>query len=146
MAIPEDVAMGTRSLTAALCFTLLSSSGAVYCYTRADALQVQGQWLMERGTAQAQEFAHRLDDKAAAAQLKTFSERRGVMEKAHLWERGMMLAVLAAALSLVGAYVLFLLKRLDDQLLDALGELRPSAPPSPAPSERTPALVSSLQR
>lgn len=146
MAIPEDVAMGTRGLTVALCFTLLSAGGAVYCYTRADALQVQGQWLMERGTAQAEEYANRLDGKAADAQLKTFAERRGVLEKAHLWERGMMLGVLAAAMALVGAYVLFLLKRLDDQLLDALGELRPTPPPSAAPSERTGALVSSLQR
>ncbi|MFY2564175.1 hypothetical protein ACN469_41675 [Corallococcus terminator] len=138
--------MGTRSLTAALCFTLLSSGGAVYCYTRADALQVQGQWLMERGTAQAEEYANRLDGKTADAQLKTFAERRRVMEKAHLWERGMMLGVLAAAMALVGAYVLFLLKRLDDQLLDALGDLRPSPTPSVAPSEPTGALMSSLQR
>ncbi|WP_163865618.1 hypothetical protein [Myxococcus eversor] len=138
--------MGTRGLTAALCFTLLSAGGAVYCYTRADALQVQGQWLMERGTAQAEEYANRLDGKAADAQLKTFAERRGVLEKAHLWERGMMLGVLAAAMALVGAYVLFLLNRLDDQLLDALGDLRPTPPPSAAPSEPTGALVSSLQR
>lgn len=138
--------MGTRSVTAALCITLLSSGGATYCYTQADALQRQGQWLMERGTAQADDYARRLDGKAADAQLKTFSERRTVMEKAHLWERGMMLGVLAAAMSLVGAYVLFLLKRLDDQLLDAMGELRPTSEPSSASSEPRPTFVSSLQR
>ncbi|MCE9667243.1 hypothetical protein LY474_05385 [Myxococcus stipitatus] len=139
--------MYTRSLSVALCITLLSSGAAIYCYTRADALQVQGQWLMERGTAQAEEYAQRLDGKAADAQLKTFAERRGVLEHAHLWQRGMMLSVLLAALSLVGAYVFFLLKRLDDQLLDALGDLRAAAPPSgPSASERSPTLVSSLQR
>ncbi|MCP3101322.1 hypothetical protein LZ198_20830 [Myxococcus sp. K15C18031901] len=139
--------MFTRSLTVALCITLLSSGAALYCYTRADALQVRGQWLMERGTAQAEDYATRLDGRAADAQLKTFAERRGVLEHAHLWQRGMMLSVLVSALSLVGAYVFFLLKRLDDQLLDAMGELRASAPsPGPSPAERTPALVSSLQR
>ncbi len=138
--------MGTRSVTAALCVSLLAAGGAGYCYTRADALQVQGQWLMERGTAQAQDYAQRLDSTAADAQLKTFAERRAVLLQAHNWQRGMMLGVLAAVLSAVSAYMLFLLKRLDEQLVDALGELRPSAPPQPASPEPTGALISSPQR
>ncbi|QSQ27394.1 hypothetical protein JY651_21865 [Pyxidicoccus parkwayensis] len=140
--------MGTRSVTAALCISLLSAGVAGYCYTRSDALQVQGQWLMERGTAQAEDYATRLDGKAADAQLKSFAERRVVLERAHRWQRGMMLGILAAVLAAVSAYMLFLLKRLDDQLLDVTGELRPSStPPStPVSSERTPALASGTQR
>ncbi|NMO18973.1 hypothetical protein HPC49_33460 [Pyxidicoccus fallax] len=138
--------MGTRSVTVALGLSLLFAGAAGYCYTRSDALQVQGQWLMERGTAQAEEYATRLNATAADAQLKTFAERRAVLERAHRWHRGMMLGVLAAVLSAVCAYMLFLLKRLDDQLVDAMGELRPSSPPEPVSSERAPALVSSAQR
>lgn len=139
--------MGTRSVTVALCISLLSAGAAGYCYTRAEALQVQGQWLMERGTAQAEEYARRLDGTAADAQLKSFAERRAVLERAHRWQRGMMLGILAAALAAVCAYVLFLLKRLDDQLVDAMGELRPSAPPpEPASPEHAPALASPARR
>jgi hypothetical protein len=145
MASPEDVEMGTRSVTVALCVSLLSAGLAGYCYTRSDALQVQGQWLMERGTAQAEDYAHRLDGSAADAQLKSFAERRTVLERAHRWQRGMMLGILASVLAAVSAYLLFLLKRLDDQLVDATGEPRPSAPP-PVSSERAPALISSPQR
>lgn len=139
--------MGTRSVTAALCISLLSAGAAGYCYTRADALQVQGQWLMERGTAQAEDYANRLDAKAADAQLKTFAERRAVLGRAHQWQRGMMLGILASALAAVSAYMLFLLKRLDDQLVDAMGELRPpSAPPVHVSSDSAPAFASSPQR
>jgi len=111
----------TRGVVTALCLSLFAAGGAAYCYTRADALQVQGQWLMERGTAQAEDYAERLDGSAADAQLKTFAERRVVLEKAHAWQRGMMLGVLASALAAVCAYLLFLLKRLNDQLLGATG-------------------------
>ncbi len=139
--------MGTRSVTAALCISLLSAGVAGYCYTRSDALQVQGQWLMERGTAQAEDYANRLDAKAADAQLKSFAERRAVLQRAHRWQRGMMLGILASVLAAVSAYMLFLLKRLDDQLVDAMGELRPSSsPPVHVSSEPTPAFVSSPQR
>jgi hypothetical protein len=138
--------MGTRSVTAALCISLLAAGGAGFCYVRADALQVQGQWLMERGTAQAQDYAQRLDATAADAQLKTFAERRAVLQQAHNWQRGMMLGVLASVLAAVSAYMLFLLRRLDEQLVDALGELRPAAPPSSASPEPTPAFASSPQR
>ncbi|MCP3142537.1 hypothetical protein [Pyxidicoccus xibeiensis] len=140
--------MGTRSVTVALCISLLSAGAAGYCYTRADALQVQGQWLMERGTAQAEDYANRLDGTAADAQLKTFAERRTVLQRAHQWQRGTMLGVLAAVLAAVSAYMLFLLKRLDDQLVDAMGELRPSSssPPAHSAPDHTPALASGAQR
>ncbi|RKG54929.1 hypothetical protein D7X30_27580 [Corallococcus sp. AB011P] len=135
--------MGTRSVTAALCISLLFAGGAAFCYARAEALQAEGRWLMARGSAQASDFAQKLDGTSVDAQLKTFKERRGVMEKAHRWQRGMLLGIMAAVLSGLSAYVLFLLKRLDDQLLDATGELRR---PQEASSLPTPAFAPSVQR
>ncbi|CAM3220454.1 hypothetical protein G4177_27840 [Corallococcus sp. ZKHCc1 1396] len=135
--------MGTRSVTAALCISLLFAGGAAFCYTRAEALQAEGRWLMARGSAQATDFAQKLDGTSVDAQLKTFKERRGVMEKAHRWQRGMLLGVMAAILSAVSAYVLFLLKRLDDQLLDATGELNR---PQSTSAHPTPAFTPSVQR
>ncbi|AEI66413.1 hypothetical protein [Corallococcus macrosporus] len=137
----------TRSVMTALCIALLSAGGAAYCYTRADALQVQGQWLMERGAAQAEDYAQRLDGTAADAQLKTFAERRVILEKAHVWQRGMLLGVLAAAIAAVSAYLLFLLKRLNDQLLDATGGgAQEGAAREPASQESVQGLMPSPQR
>ncbi|GHG72271.1 hypothetical protein [Comamonas sp. JC664] len=137
----------TRSVMTALCISLLAAGGASYCYVRADALQVQGQWLMERGTAQAEDYAARLDGSAADAQLKTFAERRGVLEAAHVWQRGMMLGVLAASLAAVCAYLLFLLKRLNDQLIDVTGgDSHVSPTREHASSEHVQALTPSPQR
>ncbi|RKG67599.1 hypothetical protein D7V80_15540 [Corallococcus sp. CA054B] len=135
--------MGTRSVTAALCISLLFAGGAAFCYARAEALQAEGRWLMARGSAQASDFAQKLDGTSVDAQLKTFKERRGVMEQAHRWQRGMLLGIMAAVLSGLSAYVLFLLKRLDDQLLDATGELRR---PQEASSLSAPAFAPSVQR
>ena len=135
--------MGTRSVTAALCVSLLFAGGAAFCYTRAETLQAEGRWLLARGSAQATDFAQKLDGTSVDAQLKSFKERRGVMERAHRWQRGMLLGIMASVLSALSAYVLFLLKRLDDQLLDATGELRR---PQEASSLPAPALAPSVQR
>ncbi|RKH41227.1 hypothetical protein [Corallococcus sicarius] len=135
--------MGTRSVTAALCVSLLFAGGAAFCYTRAETLQAEGRWLMARGSAQATDFAQKLDGTSVDAQLKSFKERRGVMERAHRWQRGMLLGIMASVLSALSAYVLFLLKRLDDQLLDATGELRR---PQEASSLSAPAFASTVQR
>lgn len=111
--------MGSRSVTAALCVAVLSAGVAGYCYTQATELQSQARWLMERGNAQALDYAERLDNTVADAQLKTFAERRTVMERAHLWQRGQMLGLMAGVLAALAAYMLHLLKRLDSQLDDA---------------------------
>jgi hypothetical protein len=140
---PEGGFMGTRSVTAALCISLLAAGGAAFCYTRAETLQSEGRWLMARGTAQAAEYAQKLDGTLADAQLKTFTQRRAVLERAYLWQRGMLLGIMIAVLSSLSAYVLFLLKRLDDQLLDATGELN-RAPASSLPTG--PAFAPSAQR
>ncbi|MBJ6764258.1 hypothetical protein JGU66_26070 [Myxococcaceae bacterium JPH2] len=126
--------MGTRSVTAALCISLLAGGGAAFCYVRAEALQSEGRWLMARGSAQATEYAQLLDGTVADAQLKTFTERRVVLERAALWQRGTLLGILTAVLSALGAYVLFLLKRLDEQLQDAAAPLAPEPEDPRAPA------------
>jgi hypothetical protein len=136
---------GTVALTAAV--SLMAGGGAAWCHVQARALQVEAQWLMERGRAQAEEYSERLDGAVADAQLKTFAQRRAVLERAHQWQRGEVLGVMAAALGLVGAYGLFLLKRLDDQLADALPEVHErEAPPASPEAARALATAPSTQR
>ncbi|HYI00489.1 hypothetical protein [Hyalangium sp.] len=140
--------MGSRSVVTAICVSLLSMGGAGFCYTRAAALHSEARWLMERGTAQAVEYAERLDNTVADAQLKTFAARREVMERAHGWQRGQMLGLMAGALAALVAYMLQLLRRLDSQLEDAALE----APPvtvsmsGPASSEASSPLVATPHR
>jgi hypothetical protein len=132
--------MGSRSVTAAICVAILSVGGAGYCYTRASDLHSQARWLMERGNAQALEYADRLDNSVADAQLKTFAERRTVMERAHLWQRGQMLGLMAGVLAALAAYMLHLLRRLDSQLDDASVEAPELlSSPMPASSKAEPA-------
>jgi hypothetical protein len=137
--------MGKGAVAVAVCVSLLAGGGAAWCHVQSQALHTEAQWLMARGNAQAEEYARRLDGTVADAQLKTFAQRRVVLEKAHLWQRGQMLGIMGAALALVAAYGLFLLKRLDDQLADAAPGLR-EREESPASSESAPALATSPQR
>ena len=136
--------MRKGGMAVAIFVSLLSAGGAVWSHQHVQALQTEGEWLMARGSAQAEEYAQHFDGQVADAQLRTFAQRRAVMERAHLWQRGQMLGVMGAALGLVAAYAFFLLKRLDDQLADAMPELH-GEPASPEP---VPALArnASLQR
>jgi hypothetical protein len=140
--------MGSRSVVAAIMVSLLSLGGAGFCFMRAAGLHSEARWLMERGNAQALEYAERLDNTVADAQLKTFAARRTVMERAHLWQRGQMLGLMAGALAALTAYMLYLLRRLDSQLDDAAGDapaelLRAS---EPASSKTPPGLVATPHR
>ncbi len=141
--------MASRSVVAAIMVSLLSLGGAGLCYTRASALHSEARWLMERGNAQALEYAERLDNTVADAQLKTFAARRAVMERAHAWQRGQMLGLMAGAMAALVAYMLYLLRRLDSQLDEAATEA-PSpemmAAPVAAPSEATSRLVATPNR
>lgn len=134
--------MHKGGLAVAICVSLLSAGGAAWSFQQEQALQKEGQWLMARGNAQAEEYAQHFDETVAEAQLQTFAQRREVLERAHLWQRGQILGVMGAALGFLAAYALFLLKRLDDQLADAMPELRQeSAPSKPASSDAEPALA-----
>jgi ferric-dicitrate binding protein FerR (iron transport regulator) len=140
--------MGSRSVVAAIGISLLSVGGAGYCYTRAQALHSEARWLLERGNAQAVEYAEHLDNSVADEQLKTFAARRAIMERAHLWQRGQMLGVMAAVISALVAYMLYLLTRLDSQLDDAAAEAPSelSSSSSAASSERSSGLVPTPHR
>lgn len=134
--------MRKGGLAVAICVSLLSAGGAAWCHQRATAFQNEAEWLKARGDAQAEEYVQKLDGSFADAQLQAFAQRRAVMEKAYAWQRGMMLGVMGAALALVAAYALFLLKRLDDQLADAMPDLRSEpASPEPAPALATHASI-----
>lgn len=140
--------MGSRSVVAAFCVSFLCVGSAGYCYERKAALDSEARWLMERGNAQALEYAERLDNEVADAQFKTFAARRTVLERAHLWQRGQMLGLMGGALAALAAYMLYLLRRLDSQLDDAAAEAPPelTAAPVPVPSERTQGLVATPHR
>jgi hypothetical protein len=115
--------MQARSVVAAALLSVASAGAAGMCFYRAETLRNEADWLLARGKAQAAEYSQSFDTKAADQQLKTFSARRTTLERAHLWQRGQMLATLLSALAAVATYALFLLKRLDDQLIDAESEL-----------------------
>lgn len=140
--------MGSRSVVAAIMVSLLSLGGAGFCYMRAASLNSEARWLLERGNAQALEYAERLDNSVADAQLKTFASRRTVMERAHLWQRGQMLGLMAGALSALVAYMLYLLRRLDSQLDDAAvaAPVELLSAPAPAPSKSASGLVPTPHR
>jgi hypothetical protein len=98
---------------------VLCAAGAAGCYVRANQLRGEASWLMARGNAEAQEYAASLDSATAASQLKTFEQRRAVLERAHLWQRGQMLLILSSVAAAIASYVLFLFRRLREQLVDA---------------------------
>lgn len=111
--------MRSRSFTVAIVFAVLCLGGAVGSYAMARSLRTEAKWLMARGDAQAQEYAATFDGAAAEKQLSTFEQRRVVLERAQRWQLLQMLLVLAAVMSGFSSYVLFLFRRLREQLVDA---------------------------
>jgi hypothetical protein len=111
--------MRSRSVAVAIGVAVLCAGGAVGCYVRAQQLRGEAAWLMARGNAEAQDYAASLDSATAANQLKTFEQRRAVLERAHLWQRGQMLLTLSSVAAVIASYVLFLFRRLREQLVDA---------------------------
>ncbi|PTL78250.1 hypothetical protein [Vitiosangium sp. GDMCC 1.1324] len=115
--------MRLSSVTTAVCVSLLSAACAVGCWYRADLLRSEANWLMERGKAQASEYAQSFNDALATQQLETFAKRRAVMERAQLWQRGQEVGVLFAVAAAACAWMLSLLRRLNGELDDASEEL-----------------------
>ena len=99
--------------------------GAVGCYLRAAELRRQGSWLLERANAEATEYAMTFDGSAAESQLRTFEERRAVLDNAHLWQRAAMLLILLAVVGGFSSYVLFLIGRLSADLDDVASDPDP---------------------
>jgi hypothetical protein len=117
------------SVTTAVCISLLSAACAVGCWYRAEELRSEASWLLERGKAQATEYAQSLNDALAKQELETFAKRRVVLERAHLWQRGQALGVMLSVLAAATAWVLRLWRRLTGELDEASEALESSAEP-----------------
>lgn len=110
--------MRSRSVTLAILFAVLFAGGAVGSFLQAQKYRTDARWLLERGTAQAQEYAATFDGSHADEQLSTLEQRRQVLEQAHLWQRLQLLSILASVIAAFSSYVFFLFRRLRDQLLE----------------------------
>ena len=118
--------MRSRSVVLALCVSLLSTAGAVGAYVKATAWRTEAQWLLERGSAQAEAYADTFDGALADEQFKTFEERHAVLANAHLWQRVQLLLILVAVIAAISSYVLYLFWRLRTDL----AELEPAEVPA----------------
>jgi hypothetical protein len=105
------------------------------CYLRANALRTEADWLMARGQAQAQEYASSFDGTFADQQLLSFDQRRMALERAQLWLLFEKLLILVCVVGMFSSYVLYLFKRIRDEIEEAITE---DAPPD---MSRPPALL-----
>src|SRR6478672_2622130 len=109
----------SRSVTIAAVVCVAFAAGAVASAIRAKTLRTDGEWLMARGSAEAQEYASSFETRHADAQLLTFDQRRDVLERANRWQGLELFCILGSVLSAFSAYVLYLYYRLRQQLVDA---------------------------
>jgi hypothetical protein len=109
----------SKSVTIAMCVSVLFAAGAAGSYARARQLRADAEWLMARGNAEAQQYADSFEVSHADNQLKSFDERREVLEKAGRFHALQLLSTLGTVLSAFAAYVLYLYWRLRQQLVDA---------------------------
>jgi hypothetical protein len=111
-----------RSVRAAFCVTTFAVAGAVLCYVRASSLRGEGDWLMARANAQAEEYANTFDGQYADQQLATYNERQDVLLRASTWHRFEMLFIMLAVLSAVSTYLLHLLSKIQTELKEVTEE------------------------
>jgi hypothetical protein len=121
--------MRSRSVAVAVTIALVATGGAVASHLRSHQLKSDAQWLMERGSAQAEEYATTLDSRVAEAQLVTFDEHRAVLERSEIWHRTEMLLILLAVVAAFSSYVLYLFRRLREQLVEASAHLEEAPAP-----------------
>jgi hypothetical protein len=115
--------MRSRSVTVAIIIAAAATGGAVAAHLRSRHLKTDAEWLMARGSAQADEYAASLDSHVAEAQLATFDERRAALEKSEIWHRTEMLLILLAVVASFSSYVLYLFRKLREQLVEASAPL-----------------------
>jgi hypothetical protein len=111
--------MRSRSVAVAIILAAACAGGAVACFFRASQLRSEGEWLLARGNAQAEEYASTFDNAAAESQLVSFEKRREVLEQAHRWQRYQMLLIMSSVAAAFASYLLYLFYRLREQLVDA---------------------------
>ena len=124
--------MRSRSMGVAVCLSLCCVAGAVVCHLRASSLKQEAAWILVRGQTQAQEYASTFDGTLADQQLKSFEERRATLERAQLWQLFERLLILMSAVGAFSSYVLYLLRRLREQLVEATSA-EPPGTDRPAP-------------
>ncbi len=124
--------MRSRSVALAIFLTTLAAGAAIGCHFGAASYRSRADWLLERGNAEAAEYANSFNGALADKELATFEERRGLLEQARRWQMAQMLAVMASVVGVFGSYLLFLFAGLRDQLDEGTAELDESAalPPS----------------
>lgn len=115
--------MRSRSVAVAAVLTVLCACGAIGCYLAAASHRSEAAYLLERGNAEAAEYARSFNDALAQKELATFEERRVLHEKARQWQMAQMIFALASVIGLFSSYVLFLFAGLQDQLVEAAPEL-----------------------
>jgi hypothetical protein len=125
------------SVTTAVCVSVLAATCAVGCWYRAEHLRTEANWLLERSRAQAGEYAHSFNDTLATQQLETFTKRRAVLERAHVWQRGQALGVMLAVLAGVAAWMLRMLRQLNGALDEVAEELESARAAEPVPVRAT---------
>jgi hypothetical protein len=126
--------MRSRSVTLAVSLAVLAVASALGSHLRSTHHQSEARWLLERGNAQAEEYAHSFDPAAADRQVQVFEARREVLSRVLLWQQLRLLFSLVAVVAGLCAYVLHLWRRLREDLDEAEAELEergPSAFPSP---------------
>src|SRR5687768_13188304 len=111
--------MRSRSVAAAVMVAVLAATGAVGCFVKVNKLRSDARWLLERGSAEGQEYANTFNDAVADMQLATLEQRREVLEQAALWQRAQLLLILLTVVSAFGSYILFLLAKLRAALEEA---------------------------
>jgi hypothetical protein len=109
----------SRRVVLAILVSLAFAGSALGCFFRASHLSKEAAWLSERGAAAADAYARSFDGAMADSQLAAFEQRRAVLERALLWQRAGMVLVLATVVGAFCSYVLYLLTRLQAQLLEA---------------------------
>jgi len=115
--------MRSRSVVFAIVLSSAAAVGAVVAHARCRQLRSEAGWLLERGSAQGDEYADTMDSRLAEDQLMTLDERRAVLDRAELWQRAEMLGVLSAVVGAFATYALYLFRRLREQLVEASAHL-----------------------
>ena len=129
--------MRSRSVAVAVSIAVLSAAGAVGCYIRADALHTEARWLLERSRAEGEAWVNTFDGEVADRQIATMEERRGIVERAHLWQRGQLLLILLTVVAAFSSYVLYLLHRLRHSLEYMGADLPVPTEGNPGPRPRS---------
>lgn len=126
----------SRGMVVAVAIACLCAGGAVQCFLKASELRSEARWLLARGNAQADQYAATFDGTVADSQLSTFAQRRAVLERADRWQRLQLVLVLATAIAAFCSYVLYLFRRLREQLVEGtLPADLPERLSSPGPTQ-----------